>query len=221
MRVEGIRLGLCYKERGGWESCVFEDIDIRIGETGIHAVTGPSGCGKSSLLYMLSGLRRPSSGTVYFDDSDIASFDPVKLANIRRSRFGFVFQMPYLLESMSVLDNILIPLDKSGVKDRERAMALLAALRMDGLSLKKPCGMSPGQRQRAAIARALINEPQVLFLDEPTKESAGEVAALIREHARNAAVLLISHDPFVLSMADTVYTFHGQNLNHDCRNGFS
>lgn len=225
MRIDGVRLGLCYPAEGA-QACVLKNVDFRMNETGIHVLSGPSGCGKSSLLYLLSGLRAPTSGAVYYDDRDIAAYDPQSLAALRRRRFGFVFQRPFLLESLSVLDNVLIPLEKSGDADREWAMALLAALCMDGLSLRKPHALSHGQRQRAAIARALVNEPQVLFLDEPTapldQESAEYAIALIRAYGRHAAVLIISHDPRVLASADKAYAFRDGSIEtHDGCHAFS
>ena len=223
MRIDGVRLELCYPA-GDARTRVLHPMDFRMGETGVHALCGPSGCGKSSLLYLLSGLRAPTGGAVYYDDRDIAAYDPHSLAALRRRCFGFVFQRPFLLESLSVLDNVLIPLEKSGDAERERAQALLAALRMDGLSQRKPHALSHGQRQRTALARALVNEPQVLFLDEPTApldpESAANAIALIRAYGSHAAVLILSNDPRVLASADKTFALRDGRLEtHDICHG--
>ncbi len=209
MRIDGIQIGLSYPSQGVRAAAALFDVDIRIGDTGIYAVTGPSGCGKSSLLYVLSGLKAPTSGTVYYDDMDIQSYTANELAHLRRSRFGFIFQRPSLLESLSALDNVLILPAKNQKTIRERAMDLLARLDMDGFSDKKPHVLSQGQRQRVAVARALVNDPAFLFADEPTaaldRESTDAVMRLIKEQSRHASILLISHDSLVLEQADRVF----------------
>jgi putative ABC transport system ATP-binding protein len=208
MRIDGTQIGLSYLSRDVRAAAVLFDIDIRMGETGIYAVTGPSGCGKSSLLYVLSGLKAPTSGTVYYDDVDIQSYTVNELAHLRRSRFGFIFQRPSLLESLSALDNVLIHHENNQKAARERGLDLLARLDIDRFCEKKPHVLSQGQRQRVAVARALANDPAFLFADEPTaaldRESTDAVMRLIKEHGRRASVLLISHDPLVLEQADKV-----------------
>ncbi len=209
MRIDGTQIGLSYKSQGVRAATVLFDVDIRMGDTGIYAVTGPSGCGKSSLLYVLSGLKAPTSGTVFYDDVDIQSYTANELAHLRRSSFGFIFQRPSLLESLSALDNVLILPSKNQKTIRERAMDLLVRLDMDRFCGKKPHVLSQGQRQRVAVARALVSDPAFLFADEPTaaldRKSTDAVMCLIKEQSKRASVLLISHDPFVLEQADKVF----------------
>ncbi len=216
MRIDGIQIGLIYPSQGVRAAAALFDVDIRIDDTGIYAVTGPSGCGKSSLLYVLSGLKAPTSGTVYYDDVDIQSYTANELAHLRRSRFGFIFQRPSLLESLSALDNVLILPAKNQKETRERAMDLLAMMDMDGFNDKKPHALSQGHRQRVAVARALVNDPAFLFADEPTaaldRESTDAVMRLIKEQSRHASVLLISHDSLVLEQADKVFCMRGGRI---------
>lgn len=207
MRIDGIQLGLQYHSAGASTTAV-KNADIRMEASGIVAITGPSGCGKSSLLYLLSGLKKPTSGTVYFDDADIESIRQDDLARIRRLKFGLIFQRHYLLDYLSVLDNVLVPANSSTNADIERAKELLSRLDMADLCARKPQELSQGQRQRVAVARAFINNPAVIFADEPTaaldRESTNIVMSLLAEYGKSASILLITHDPAVLDRAARV-----------------
>lgn len=208
MRIDSIELSLQYPVPKASAATALAGATIRLSDTGIHAVTGPSGCGKSSLLYVLSGLRSPTAGTVYYDDVDIQSLSADALAHTRRGKFGLVLQQHFLLDTLSALDNVLVPLNSFDKSSRQQAVDLLALLGLEGLERRKPYELSQGQRQRVAVARALANNPEVIFADEPTaaldRESTLAVMDVLTQKSKHAAIVLITHDPELLERADRV-----------------
>jgi lipoprotein-releasing system ATP-binding protein len=180
------------------------DVSLAFAPGDFVAITGPSGSGKSSLLYLLGLLDRPSSGRVLLDGADTARLDRAALAALRLKRIGFVFQFHFLLPEFSTIDNVLIPIRRLGGQgaraQRARAMALLEALGLGAAAGKLPEQLSGGMRQRAAIARALANDPALLLADEPTgnldTQNAAAVfdifAKLAREERRT--VVVVTHD---------------------------
>lgn len=144
-------------------------VDIKTGET--IAVTGPSGAGKSTLLHILGGLDRPDEGEVYYGGENIFSFSDERLARFRNREIGFVFQFHHLLPEFTALENVLIPglINKQSFKKSEQKAREL--LEMVGLSEREshfPSELSGGEQQRVAVARALLNDPKILFADEPS-----------------------------------------------------
>nr|WP_255574811.1 ABC transporter ATP-binding protein [Caldovatus aquaticus] len=180
------------------------DITLRFAPGEFVAITGPSGSGKSSLLYLLGLLDRPTGGRVLIEGRDTAALSAEELAALRLARIGFVFQFHFLLPEFSTLDNVLIPMRRLGrlgmAAARERAMGLLAALGLEAAATKLPEQLSGGMRQRAAIARALANDPALLLADEPTGNLDTRNAAavfdiferLAREEGRT--VIVVTHD---------------------------
>ncbi|MFN7306888.1 MAG: ABC transporter ATP-binding protein, partial [Acetobacteraceae bacterium] len=144
-----------------------QDASMKVERGEFIAITGPSGSGKSSLLYLLGLLDRPTEGRVLLEGRDTASLSAAELANLRLARLGFVFQFHFLLPEFSTLDNILIPIRRLGrLKDaaaHAQAMKLLKALGMAEAAAKLPEQLSGGMRQRAAIARALANDPAIIL----------------------------------------------------------
>ncbi|GLZ06844.1 ABC transporter [Actinomadura sp. NBRC 104412] len=177
----------------------------------LTAVMGPSGSGKSTFLHCASGLDRPTSGSVRIGEVNLNSLSEAKRTRLRRDRIGFVFQAFNLIPSMTVEQNVTLPLRLAG---READPALLAELvRRVGLADRtahRPSELSGGQQQRAAIARALITEPDVVFADEPTgaldPRTAREVLRLLREavDALGRTIVLVTHDPVAAAWADSV-----------------
>ena len=174
------------------------------------AVQGPSGCGKSTMLLLAGGLLTPESGSVH-----IGGEDPYVLTADARSKFradniGFVFQQFHLVPYLSVLDNVLAPSIATGSKDAEqRARELLDRFGLSHRLEHTPGELSSGERQRTALARALLNEPKVLLADEPTgnldTENATEVLKHLREFAASGgAVLLVTHDAQAAAAADRI-----------------
>ena len=166
-------------------------------------VHGPSGAGKSTLLHMLGGLDRPSSGAVLFEGKDIYRYSGSRRSALRNVSFGFVFQFYHLLPELSVFENVMLPaVIKGGISRRAvkaRAGELLKAVGLSSRGAHRPAELSGGEAQRAAIARALINSPDVLFCDEPAgnldSEMSGVVYAMIREFSEKngMSVVVISH----------------------------
>jgi lipoprotein-releasing system ATP-binding protein len=181
-----------------------QDASLKVERGEFIAITGPSGSGKSSLLYLLGLLDRPTEGRVLLEGRDTASLSATELANLRLARLGFVFQFHFLLPEFSTLDNILIPIRRLGrLKDaaaRAQAMKLLEALGMAEAAAKLPEQLSGGMRQRAAIARALANDPAIILADEPTGNlDTRNAAAVFDIFTRLAAeegraILVVTHD---------------------------
>jgi putative ABC transport system ATP-binding protein len=186
------------------------DLDVAAGE--YVAVMGPSGSGKSTLLHVLGALDIADDGTVVLDGRALSGLGRTELADVRRELVGIVFQFFNLVGVLTVLENVSLPAVLGGSSDtqaRERAAALLAQLGLDDVSGKVPSQLSGGEQQRAAIARALINEPSVVLADEPTgnldRRSGAEVMALLQDvHDRGQTIVLVTHDPAVAAHARRV-----------------
>ena len=181
-----------------------QDASLKVDRGEFIAITGPSGSGKSSLLYLLGLLDRPTEGRVLLEGRDTASLSAAELASLRLARLGFVFQFHFLLPEVSTLDNVLIPIRRLGrLKDaaaRAQAMKLLEALGMAEAAAKLPEQLSGGMRQRAAIARALANDPAIILADEPTgnldTRNAAAVFDIFQRLAaeEGRAILVVTHD---------------------------
>ncbi|MFC9977091.1 ABC transporter ATP-binding protein [Spirillospora sp. NPDC127200] len=178
---------------------------------GFTAVMGPSGSGKSTFLQCASGLDRPTRGTVRIGDVDLGGLSETKRTRLRRDRVGFVFQAFNLIPSMDVEQNITLPLRLAGRKpDREWLAEVVGRVGLGDRLRHRPAELSGGQQQRAAIARALITRPEVVFADEPTgaldPRTAREVLRLLRETVDRTGqtLLLVTHDPVAASWADSV-----------------
>lgn len=188
---------------GSIQQHVLKNLNIQIKEGDFTVIMGSSGSGKSTLLYALSGMDRPTLGEIIFRDTKISQYSNDKLAIFRRSHCGFIFQQIYLNETMSILDNILV----SGLlvsKDRKtiarRAKELLAEVGLDEKCYNKfPSQLSGGEAQRVAIVRALINEPEIVFADEPTgalnSENATHVLDVMTKMNENGqSIVMVTHD---------------------------
>lgn len=192
---------------------VLHGIDVDIDEGSFVAIMGPSGSGKSTLLHILSGMDRPTDGTVNLDGENITALNEKQLAAVRLRKIGFIFQQPHLLQSLNLLDNIVLPGYFSGKEGRaeiaDRAKELMDDVGIGELAGHSPTEVSGGQLQRAGICRALINEPAMIFGDEPTgalnQKTAAQILDLIGEiHRSGTTVVLVTHDPVVASRADRV-----------------
>ena len=174
------------------------DLEIEAGES--VSVIGPSGSGKSTLLHVLGGLLAPTEGSVIVDGVDLSSLDEASLATLRNERIGFVFQMHHLLPQCTVLENLLVPTlvrhAKTPAPLVTRARELLAAVGLSERADHRPVELSGGECQRVAVARALILEPGLLLLDEPTgaldEENAHLLADLLTDLNRDRGVALVA-----------------------------
>ena len=187
-------------------------VDIDVGEGEFVAVMGPSGCGKSTLLNVIAGLDKPDEGLVEVGGQRIDGRGEEWLARFRRHHVGFVFQFFSLLDGVSVLDNLVLPGILGGLRRKAaaaRGHELLELLGIGARGGRLPTALSGGERQRLAIARALVNKPDVLLADEPTgaldSEGAGEVLQLLRQlHAGGQTIVMVTHAPDVAAGADRI-----------------
>ncbi len=201
-------VNLVYDMDKGGGTPALQNIDLSLDDNGLVGILGPSGSGKSSLLYMMAGLKFPTSGQVLYNNLDFGVTEPSALASLRREKFGFIFQQHFLINYMTVLENALVPINQNNRSVRDKAMTLLERLGVAQFANKFPYQLSGGQRQRVAIVRALMNDPRVIFGDEPTAaldhESAGEVMALLSEYTKHAMVTIVTHDESILKNADRI-----------------
>ena len=188
---------------GGAQQHVLKNLDMEIYKGDFTVIMGSSGAGKSTLLYALAGMDKPSLGKVTFAGQDISGYSNDKLAVFRRDNCGFVFQQMYLLDNMSIFDNIMaagLLVNKNRKSIAARAKELLKQFNIEEATWRKfPAQVSGGEAQRAAIARALINSPAIVFADEPTGalNSANGMAVLDTLTAVNEngqSVVMVTHD---------------------------
>jgi len=198
---------------------VLKGINLKIEEGEFVAIMGPSGSGKSTLMYILGALDRPTEGKYFLKGIDVFSLSDYEISKLRAKFIGFVFQSFYLIPYLSVLDNVLVPVEYLPKEDRRerfkgkspegRAKELLERLGMEERLNFKPSELSGGQKQRVAIARALMNYPEVILADEPTgqldSKSGKKVMEIFKELNREGkTIVLVTHDPTVASYADRV-----------------
>ncbi len=188
---------------GGMQQHVLKNLDIEIYDGDFTVIMGSSGAGKSTLLYALSGMDKPTLGTIHFLDKEIAKLSNDKLAVFRRANCGFVFQQMFLLDNMSILDNILaagmlVSKDRKAIISKAKELFTQVGL-TEEIWRKFPAQLSGGETQRAAIVRALINDPKVVFADEPTgalNSAAGKSALDVLTQVNNEgqSIIMVTHD---------------------------
>ncbi len=197
--------------RGSGAVHALAGVDLALPRGTFTAVMGPSGSGKSTFLQCAAGLDRPSAGSVRLGGTEITGMGENQLTELRRSRLGFVFQAFNLLPSLTVEQNVLLPMRLAGRHRRRGAAdAVLAQVGLADKARRRPGELSGGQQQRVAIARALVTSPDVIFADEPTGAldtgTAAEVLGLLR-HAVDtlgSTVVMVTHDPAAAAWADQV-----------------
>jgi putative ABC transport system ATP-binding protein len=182
------------------------------------AVIGDSGIGKSTLLNVIAGLEPIDSGSVLFQERELAALQDDELARLRRDCFGFVFQAFHVLPHLTVEENVALPLLLRGIRDRTKARALLAAVSLAGREASPPRELSGGELQRVAIARALVGDPKLVLADEPTgnldPDNARQVLALLQSQVkqRGAAGIIATHSSEVAAGCDRRYRLTAQGL---------
>ena len=177
-------------------------IDINFRESEFVAILGPSGCGKTTLLNIIGGLDRYTSGDLQINGKSTKHFNDGDWDTYRNHSIGFVFQSYNLIQHQTVLSNVELALTLSGVSKKERRKRAIEALKKVGLENqihKKPTQMSGGQMQRVAIARALINDPDILLADEPTgaldTETSVQIMELLKEISKDKLIIMVTHNP--------------------------
>ncbi|MFI7315925.1 ABC transporter ATP-binding protein [Streptomyces venezuelae] len=197
--------------RGSGAVHALAGIDLALPRGSFTAVMGPSGSGKSTFLQCAAGLDRPSSGTVRLGGTEITGMSENKLTALRRTRLGFVFQAFNLLPSLTVEQNVVLPMRLAGHRpDRRKAAEMLTRVGLGDKGGRRPGQLSGGQQQRVAIARALVTQPDVIFADEPTgaldTTTAVEILGLLRSavDGMGATVVMVTHDPAAAAHADRV-----------------
>ncbi len=196
---------------------VVKNVSLSIGAGEFVCLVGKSGCGKTTLLSLLSGLEKPTSGKVMLDGKEITDASEDELALFRRENVGFIFQSFNLIPTLSAWENValpLFPIKMSGTERENRAMELLDKMELGHRTEHLPSALSGGEKQRVAIARALINKPKVLFADEPTgnlDSSTGDaiMEILNRLHAdEGVAILMVTHEVELAKTAERLVRMH-------------
>ncbi|MEU9041351.1 ABC transporter ATP-binding protein [Kitasatospora sp. NPDC048343] len=199
--------------RGGQPVNALDDVSLEIPQGRFVAVMGRSGSGKTTFLQCAAGLDRPTSGTVRIGTTDLGSLSEAALTRLRRDRIGFVFQSLNLVPSLTVRENVTLPLLLGGERPDspqavERAMRVLESVGLADRADDSPLHLSGGQQQRVAIARALVTDPAVIFADEPTgaldPSTANDVFTLLRRAVDDTGhtVVMVTHDPVAASWSD-------------------
>jgi putative ABC transport system ATP-binding protein len=193
------------------------DVSIAVDDHQFIGVLGPSGSGKSSLLYLLSGLRRATHGEVYLDDRAYGKMSQRDRVALRRSDFGFVFQQHFLINYLTVLENVMVAAPLQDRAHARQATALLADLGMADRLHRFPYELSGGERQRVAVARAMIHRPRIIFADEPTglldRRTGLQVMALLRGYRDQGSLIAVTHNPELLTEADLVITLRSGQVS--------
>jgi putative ABC transport system ATP-binding protein len=187
------------------------------------SIMGPSGCGKSTMLNLLGCLDRPTSGSYFLGEEDVSRMEDDALSTVRGARLGFIFQSYNLIQQLTVLENIEVPLYYQGWSERdsrERARQLAARVGLEHRLDHKPFELSGGQQQRVAIARALVNDPLVLLADEPTgnldSSSGAEILRLFDDlNAQGKTLILVTHDTTVSSHARRAIRLRDGHIESD------
>jgi lipoprotein-releasing system ATP-binding protein len=193
---------------------VLDNVSFSMNKGEFVSIMGKSGCGKSTLLYILSTMDSDYTGELYIDQKLITGQSPNQLANIRNGKIGFVFQFHYLLPEFSVLDNVMLPAKKLGLKSNQEiendAMEKLKLLGISDQALKLSYRISGGQKQRVSIARALINSPTIIMGDEPTGNLDSKNSDIVFDIFKdltakdNLSLLIVTHDHDFANRTDRI-----------------
>lgn len=193
---------------------ILKNISIEIPKNKISVIIGASGAGKSTLLHIIGGLDKPDKGKILIDDNDVSSFSDKKLSSFRNTHIGFVFQFHHLLPEFTALENVAIPqlignisFGKAFKKAKELLQAVGLAERLD----HKPAQLSGGEQQRVAVARALVNDPQLILADEPTgnldtvnSDALNKLFVELRDKF-NKTLVIVTHNKDLMALADFIF----------------
>ena len=214
----------------GFKTRVLKDISINVNKGDFIAIMGPSGAGKTTLLNIMSTLDKQTSGEVMLDGIDVSKVKNKELSKLRREKIGFIFQDYNLLDNMTLMNNIALPLALGKKKSKEIEEKVINIAKKFGLENhldKYPYQLSGGQKQRGAAARSLITNPAVIFADEPTgaldSKSAYELLDSLEKvnKENNATIIMITHNPLTASYANEVYMINDGNIRCKLNKGDS
>ncbi len=212
VKIQG--LSMAYREAETQQN-VLREVNIEFIRGSFTALLGASGSGKSTLLNLIAGLDKPSAGKIWIDGTEITSLSEKQLTLFRRQKLGIVFQFFNLLPGLSVLENVLLPLQLNGRgRESDKAKDLLQRVGLGERLHSYPDRLSGGEQQRVAIVRALLHQPVLLLADEPTgnldENTAEAVAELMLELARahHQTLILVTHNPELAAKADAIYRVH-------------
>jgi putative ABC transport system ATP-binding protein len=202
-----------YKLGKDAELPILRGINLEIGLGSFATIMGPSGSGKSTLMYLLGLLDMPSKGKIYLSGQDVSDFSEDRLAEVRGKKIGFIFQQFNLLQNLTALENVMLPMIFQGVpenKRRDRAMQLLESVNLKSRVGHKPTEMSGGEQQRIAIARSLVNDPEILIADEPTGNLDSTTGKTVMEiltklhKEQKKTIVVVTHDPTIAHYSQNV-----------------
>ncbi len=204
---------------------VLKGVSLKINHGDVVSIIGPSGAGKSTLLHILGGLDKPSEGKVILDGKEIYALNDRERAEIRNTEIGFVFQFYYLLPEFTALENIMLPgfIKKENTKRstlEDKGLTLLEKVGLRQRAAHRPSQLSGGEQQRIAIARALMNNPKIIFCDEPTgnldSQSAENVLQTLLQLNREykQTLVIVTHDEHIAKRSRVIYHLHDGKIVH-------
>lgn len=215
-RLQARDVSLAYFD-GDRTTLAVDGVSLELPAKGFVGIMGPSGSGKSSLLYLLSGLKQPTSGDVLLDGASMKLLSDAARTAVRRRRFGFVFQQPFLLNYLTARENVLAAALWEDRSAPARANELLHSLGVEEFADRFPYHLSGGERQRICVARAMVNSPDVIFADEPTASldhvNGRLVMDLLVSYRTRGVVIVVTHDAEMLAGADRIYHMRDGRLD--------
>ncbi|MBN2753978.1 MAG: ABC transporter ATP-binding protein [Candidatus Goldbacteria bacterium] len=209
-------------ETGKNQLNVLKSVNLEVKKGELLMIVGPSGAGKSTLLAILGGLSRPGSGRVLLNDEDMYTLNDEKLAMLRSKRLGFIFQFHHLLPEFNAMENVAMPAMIAGINKKEaleKAKKLLITIGLGGRLTHKPSELSGGEQQRVAIARSLINDPDIVFADEPTgnldKANAEIIHKVILDFNRSFGhtFVIVTHNEHLTSIGNRIVLIEDGNIS--------
>jgi len=198
---------------GEFPLSVLKGVNLEIQSGTFATIMGPSGSGKSTLMYMLGLLDTPTQGKIYLQGQDTSNFSEDRLAEIRGKKIGFIFQQFNLLQNLTALENVMLPMIFQGIseeKRKEKAKQLLESVNLGKRINHKPSEMSGGEQQRIAIARSLVNDPEILIADEPTGNLDSTTGKAVMEiltqlhKKQNKTIIVVTHDPNIAHYSQNI-----------------
>ncbi|MCR5251830.1 MAG: ABC transporter ATP-binding protein [Lachnospiraceae bacterium] len=212
------RISMIYDMETEEKLYALKGFDLSLPDKGLIGIIGPSGSGKSTLMYCLSTLKKPTDGSILYNGMELTTASDAEREKLRRREFGFVFQKHYLVPYMSAVDNVMVAGIGKEADTEKKAKDILEELGIKEREFsKKPAKLSGGQCQRIAIARAVINDPKVIFADEPTAsldhENAFNVMKILKAYSEDRLVLVVTHDKSILKGSDRVIEMWDGEIN--------